>query len=84
MKVKIKEYLKSNGIQQKELAEKLGISQVALTKRLAKGIACNVSFLGQVASALDTSVLNLIEDDRSVVVSSFRTEEGMFEVRKYN
>lgn len=82
MKVLVKEFLKENGIQQKDLAAKLGMTPSSFCKRISKAEECDLDFLGKVAGALGISVLSLIEDERSVVVSSFQTEEGRFEVRK--
>lgn len=82
MKVLVKEFLKEKGIQQKDLAARLGMTPSSFSKKIARANECDLNFLSKVAGALGVSVISLIEDERSVVVSSFQTEEGRFEVRK--
>ncbi|WP_289091506.1 helix-turn-helix domain-containing protein [Phocaeicola plebeius] len=83
MDIKVREYLKKNKIAQKDLAERIGVSPAVLTKKLDK-LSSDIIFLDKIATALDTSVLNLIEDDKSKIITNFSTDEGFFQIRKFN
>lgn len=84
MKILIKERMKEMGISHGELAEKMGISQSSLTKRLNGYSQIRLDFLKKLADALDISVVSLIEDERCERVGSFTTEGKSYEIRKIN
>lgn len=82
MKLLIAEKLKEKKMTQKKLAELIGISAPYLTNIISQKRSCDMDLLEKIADALDVSVISLIDDERSSVISSFRTDEGSFEIRK--
>lgn len=84
MRLLIAEKLKEKKMTQKKLAELIGISAPYLTNIISQKRSCDMDMLEKIADALDVSVISLIDDERSSVISSFRTEEGNFEIRKVN
>lgn len=63
MKLRIKELCKSKGILQKEIAEKIGITDIALRASL-KGNP-TIGTLEKVANALGVSITDLFEQPQS-------------------
>lgn len=82
MKLRIKEILKEKGISQIELAHALGITPVGLSQRMNGHLSCTTEFMEKVAKVLGVSVVSLIEDDTSRVVSTFTSGEKHFEIRE--
>lgn len=82
MKLRIKEILKQKGMSQIELAGQLGITPVLLSQRMNGHLNCTTEFIEQVARVLGVSVISLIEDDTSRVVSTFTSGEKHFEIRE--
>lgn len=58
---RVKEYLKESGITQSELAERLGITPSALSKRISNN-TISLQQLGEIADVLHTSVFMLINE----------------------
>lgn len=82
MKVRINEYLSEIGMSKTELASRMGISLKSLSKRLTGYSRCDIEFVQSVADALGISALSLLEDDKSVVVSTFKSDNKRFEIRE--
>ena len=61
VELRVKEYLKEANITQTELAEHLGITPSALSKRLTSSLT--LQQLGEIADALHTSDFLLIEEN---------------------
>jgi transcriptional regulator with XRE-family HTH domain len=61
IELRVKEYLKEANITQTELAERLGITPSALSKRLTSSLT--LQQLGEIADALHTSAFLLIEEN---------------------
>lgn len=61
IELKVKEYLKEANITQTELADRLGITPSALSKRLTASLTLHQ--LGEIADALHTSAFLLIEEN---------------------
>lgn len=61
IELKVKEYLKEANITQTELADRLGITPSALSKRLTSSLTLHQ--LGEIADALHTSAFLLIEEN---------------------
>ena len=47
-------------------------------------LSSDIIILDKNATALDTTELNLIEDDKSKIITNFSTDEGFFQIRKFN
>lgn len=58
MKLRVKEVAKSKGMELKDVAEKLGISYVALYKRINTP---KLNSMNEIAGVLDCDVIELIE-----------------------
>lgn len=61
IELRVKEYLKEANITQTELAERLGITPSALSKRLTSSLT--LQQLGEIADALHTSAFLLMEEN---------------------
>ena len=64
-KITIKEYLREHGITQKQLADKLGITQSALSKRLSDD-NLTIRQLNEIADILGVSHTALLRADNEV------------------
>lgn len=61
IKLRVKEILRDKGITQKDLADKLNISEVGLSKSLSEKGNPTISTLENIASALDVNITELFE-----------------------
>ena len=65
MTIRIKEVAKSKGYTMKDLASKIGVSQMALSFWQTGKRDASYSTLNNIAAAIGVSVHELIEDDKS-------------------
>ena len=65
VKLTIKEYMREQGITQKRLADQLGITQSALSKRLAED-NLSITQLGEIAEKLGVSYTALLRGENEV------------------
>lgn len=65
VKLTIKEYMREQGITQKWLADQLGITQSALSKRLAED-NLSITQLGEIAEKLGVSYTALLRGENEV------------------
>lgn len=84
MELLISKILKEKGMTQKKLAEMIGISASHLANIINQKRSCDMDLLDKIADKLGVSIVSLIKDDRSSIVSTFTTDEGSFEIRKFN
>jgi len=61
IKLRVKEILREKGITQKDLSDRLGITEVGLSKSLSEKGNPTISTLENIANALDVSIVELFE-----------------------
>lgn len=69
LKIRVKEYLREQGIAQKDLAERLGISASVLSKRISSE-ELSVTQLSEIADALGVSYTLLLTDTDEVAAAT--------------
>lgn len=84
MELLISNKLKEQNMTQKRLAELIGISRSHLANIINQKRSCDIELLEKIANVLNVSVISLIKDEHSSIVSTFKTDESVFEIRKIN